>query len=96
MHPLPGCEDSSRAALRHNGDGIMVATFAKTEPPQLMNQAGRLDGMFTKSPEMISHICLVRKNKKQKYLEIVSQYLKGDWMNTFSIILKQTNHICDP
>lgn len=66
MHPLPGCEDSSWAALRHNGDGIMVATFAKTEPPQLMKQAGRLDGMFTKSPEMISHICLVRKNTKQK------------------------------
>lgn len=36
------------------------------------------------------------KTKEQKYLEIVSQYLKGDWMNTFSIILKKTNHICDP
>lgn len=54
MKPLPGCEDSSRAALGHNGDGIMGATFAKTEPPQLVSQLGRPNALFSKSYEIIS------------------------------------------
>lgn len=61
MHPLPGCEDSSRAALRHNGDGIMGATFTLCSVDEWL---GRLNALFTKSSEMISHITHKKKNRR--------------------------------